>query len=212
MQTFRCPGAGGGGKDTSSSGVRLIHRASGAVGEGRETRSVTQNRKAAFRRLTETSTFKNWHRIECARRMGVKQPETPEQILARVDRMDCVTAPSSLRTLRQAWRCQLPERSNPLRQHHNGPIAILEPSPSSKQNRGLKQSTPASTAEVRVIMRDGEVLQPKRFQQTLQPHSSPIPRSESNLTERYRRLAGVPAKTNPGAIERNRHGRDLDNR
>lgn len=86
MQTFRCPGAGGGGKDTSSSGVRLIHRASGAVGEGRETRSVTQNRKAAFLRLIETPKFKNWHRIECARRMG-KPEETPEQILARVDRM-----------------------------------------------------------------------------------------------------------------------------
>src|ERR1700683_4401898 len=86
MQTFRCPGAGGGGKDTSSSGVRLIHRASGAVGEGRETRSVTQNRKAAFLRLIETSKFRNWHRIECARRMGKAVEETPEQILARVDR------------------------------------------------------------------------------------------------------------------------------
>ena len=87
MQTFRCPGAGGGGKDTSSSGVRLIHRASGAVGEGRETRSVTQNRKAAFLRLIETPKFKNWHRAECARRMGQPVPETEEQMRARVDRM-----------------------------------------------------------------------------------------------------------------------------
>ena len=87
MQVFRCPGAGGGGKDTSSSGVRLIHRISGAVGEGRETRSVTQNRKAAFLRLIETAKFKNWHRAECARRMGQKIEETREEILARVDRM-----------------------------------------------------------------------------------------------------------------------------
>ncbi len=87
MQTFRCPGAGGGGKDTSSSGVRLVHRASGAVGEGRETRSVTQNRKAAFLRLIETPKFKGWHKIECARRMGQPVPETPEQIMARVDKM-----------------------------------------------------------------------------------------------------------------------------
>lgn len=86
MQTFRCPGAGGGGKDTSSSGVRLIHHASGARGEGRETRSVTQNRIAAFKRLVDTKEFKGWHKLETAKRMG-KRVETPEEIRARVDRM-----------------------------------------------------------------------------------------------------------------------------
>lgn len=87
MQTFRCPGAGGGGKDTSSSGVRLIHRASGTVGEGRETRSVTQNRKAAFLKLIETPKFKGWHKLECAKRMGQIVPETESEMWARIDRM-----------------------------------------------------------------------------------------------------------------------------
>ena len=85
LQTFTVHGHGGGGKDTSNNGVRLIHRASGARGEGRDHRSMTRNREDAFRRLVNTKEFKNWHRIECARRRGVKI-ETPEEIRARVDR------------------------------------------------------------------------------------------------------------------------------
>jgi protein subunit release factor B len=87
MQTFSVGGHGGGGKDTSNSGVRLIHHASGARGEGREARSNTLNRRSAFQKLIATETFKKWHRIECARRMGQPIAETPEQIMARVDQM-----------------------------------------------------------------------------------------------------------------------------
>lgn len=87
MQTFSVPGAGGGGKDTSSNGVRLVHRDSGAMAEGRQSRSLTQNRKEAFEKLVKTKKFTDWHRIECARRMGQRLPETPEQIYARVDAM-----------------------------------------------------------------------------------------------------------------------------
>ena len=87
MQTFTVGGHGGGGKDTSNSGVRLIHRASGAVGEGREHRDNTRNRRSAFEKLVETKEFKGWHKLECAKRMGKFVPETPEQIMARVDQM-----------------------------------------------------------------------------------------------------------------------------
>lgn len=87
MQTFSVGGHGGGGKDTSNSGVRLVHRASGAVGEGRDHRSNTLNRRAAFERLVATKKFKDWHRAECARRSGQVVPETPEQIRERVNRM-----------------------------------------------------------------------------------------------------------------------------
>ncbi len=87
MQTFTVPGPGGGGKDTSRTGVRLIHEASGAVGVGSETRSVTQNRRAAFVKLANSEKFKAWHRIECAKQLGQRVPETEEQILARVDKM-----------------------------------------------------------------------------------------------------------------------------
>ena len=87
MQTFAVGGHGGCGKDTSNNGVRLVHRASGATGEGREHRSLTRNREAAFRRLVASKRFKDWHKIECARRLGQRAPETPEQIMSRVDRM-----------------------------------------------------------------------------------------------------------------------------
>lgn len=87
MQTFSVGGHGGGGKDTSNSGVRLIHKDSGAVGEGRENRSNTLNRRSAFKKLIATNKFKLWHKLECARRMGQLVPETKEQILERVDSM-----------------------------------------------------------------------------------------------------------------------------
>lgn len=86
-QTFSVGGHGGGGKDTSNSGVRLIHRASGAVGEGREHRRNTQNRRAAFERLAATKKFQDWLKIECAKRMGQQVPETPKEIRARVNQM-----------------------------------------------------------------------------------------------------------------------------
>ncbi len=85
MQTFSVGGHGGGGKDTSNSGVRLTHKASGAVGEGRDHRTNTQNRKDALVRLANSSKFKAWHKLECAKRMGQRIPETEEQIYARVD-------------------------------------------------------------------------------------------------------------------------------
>jgi protein subunit release factor A len=87
MQTFSVGGHGGSGKDTSNSGVRLIHRASGAVGEGREQRNVTRNRQSAFKKLVSSDKFKKWHKIECAKRLGQFIPETEDEIRSRVDRM-----------------------------------------------------------------------------------------------------------------------------
>ncbi len=87
MQTFSVGGHGGGGKDTSNSGVRLVHPPSGAVGEGREARSNTLNRRSAFTKLAASKEFQRWHKAECARRLGRAFMETPEQILSRVDKM-----------------------------------------------------------------------------------------------------------------------------
>lgn len=42
MQTFTVGGHGGSGKGTSNSGCRLVHRDSGAVGEGRDHRSLLE--------------------------------------------------------------------------------------------------------------------------------------------------------------------------
>lgn len=43
---------------------------SGAAGKGTETRSYQQNRKLAFKRMAESKEFRNWHRLETARRLG----------------------------------------------------------------------------------------------------------------------------------------------
>ena len=85
MQTFTVHGHGGGGKDTSRNGVRLTHRASGAVGEGRDHRSLTQNRRDAFARMANTDKFKAWHKLETSRKLGKKiYTKTPEQVADEV--------------------------------------------------------------------------------------------------------------------------------
>lgn len=84
LQTFRAGGKGGQGQNKRSTGVRLIHKASGARGEARDERSFDQNRKNAFLRLVESKEFKNWHRIECARRLGMFE-EVEATVLKAMD-------------------------------------------------------------------------------------------------------------------------------
>ena len=60
VQTFRAGGKGGQKQNKTDSGVRIIHRESGAVGESRTERSQYQNKKLALRRLTESVKFKIW--------------------------------------------------------------------------------------------------------------------------------------------------------
>lgn len=84
MQVFRCGGKGGQNVNKVNSGVRLIHRASGARGESREERSFEQNRRRAFRRLVETPKFKTWHRLEVARRTG-QEAELEARVRAEME-------------------------------------------------------------------------------------------------------------------------------
>jgi protein subunit release factor A len=72
VQTFAVGGHGGAGKDTSNSGVRIVHPPSGASGEGRESRSQLQNKRAAFKRMANSTQFREWVRAE-ARRLEGKQ-------------------------------------------------------------------------------------------------------------------------------------------
>lgn len=69
LQTFRAGGKGGQGQNKRSTGVRLIHKASGARGEARDERSFDQNRKNAFLRLVASKEFKAWHKLETAKRL-----------------------------------------------------------------------------------------------------------------------------------------------
>jgi protein subunit release factor A len=60
LQTFRSGGKGGQNQNKRETGVRIIHRPSGAVGESREERSQLQNKRTAFRRMSETGKFRAW--------------------------------------------------------------------------------------------------------------------------------------------------------
>ena len=71
IQTFRCGGNGGQKVNKTSSGVRIIHRDSGAVSESRSDRSQYRNKQIAFKKLTESKVFKDWLRLECAKKVGV---------------------------------------------------------------------------------------------------------------------------------------------
>ena len=67
IQTFRAGGKGGQHQNKTESGVRIIHRDSGARGESREHRSQKRNREAAFSRLVLTDKFRTWLRLETAK-------------------------------------------------------------------------------------------------------------------------------------------------
>ena len=60
IQTFKSGGKGGQHQNTTDSGVRIIHKESGAVGLSRDGRSQYQNKKMAFQRLTSSGKFKIW--------------------------------------------------------------------------------------------------------------------------------------------------------
>lgn len=59
-------GAGGQHRDKTSSAIRVTHIASGAVGFSQEYREQPRNKRLAFKRMSETDTFKAWIRITIA--------------------------------------------------------------------------------------------------------------------------------------------------
>lgn len=64
VQTFRAGGPGGQKQNKTNSGVRIKHRASGAVGESREHRTQLQNKRSAFQRMARTAEFTRWAKVE----------------------------------------------------------------------------------------------------------------------------------------------------
>ena len=79
------PGNGGQKKQKTSSGARCIHKASKAEGKSHDTRSQWDNRKLAFKRMTETNTFKTWIKLEMARRLrDVSYEEQEKERIKRI--------------------------------------------------------------------------------------------------------------------------------
>lgn len=68
---FRCSGNGGQKVNKTNSGVRCTHSASGAVGKSCDERSQHVNKRIAFERMARSKKFKDWHRLEVARKTGV---------------------------------------------------------------------------------------------------------------------------------------------
>ena len=83
IQTFCTGGNGGQHRNAKQNGVRIIHPASGARAEHRDGRDQPKNKEAAFRKLIETPTFKAWHKMEVARRLGIlkKVEESVEEAM-----------------------------------------------------------------------------------------------------------------------------------
>lgn len=66
IDTFRAGGKGGQKQNKTSSGVRVTHIESGAVGESHEERSQHVNKERAFRRCVESVAFIRWHKRKTA--------------------------------------------------------------------------------------------------------------------------------------------------
>jgi protein subunit release factor B len=81
LQTFRSGGSGGQNQNKRDTGVRWIHRESGARGEARDERSQLQNKKLAWR-MFQDPKFQLWLR----RTLG--QVAVQEAELARIPRED----------------------------------------------------------------------------------------------------------------------------
>jgi protein subunit release factor B len=71
VEHYRGSGKGGQNRNKRFTCVRIYHRVSGAVAQSCEQRNQYQNKVTAFKRLVETKEFKTWHKIQCAKTLGV---------------------------------------------------------------------------------------------------------------------------------------------
>jgi protein subunit release factor A len=60
VQTFHAGGPGGQNQNKVASGVRIIHKESGASAESRESRSQLENKRIALKKLSTNPKFKIW--------------------------------------------------------------------------------------------------------------------------------------------------------
>lgn len=79
IQTFTSGGPGGQHQNRAQTGVRIVHRESGAVGEAREERSQLQNKRAALKRMTQHPKFSFW---VAQKRRELETGKTDEEVVA----------------------------------------------------------------------------------------------------------------------------------
>lgn len=86
VQTFRAGGKGGQNQNKRETGVRVIHRLSGARGEARDERSQIQNKRLAFERMTQTPEFQKWAQTDANARLiaAVEREMWPDRIRVEV--------------------------------------------------------------------------------------------------------------------------------
>ena len=68
---YKDSGKGGQKRNKTMNGVRCKHAESGAIGTSCDTRSQAQNKRIAFKRMTETEEFKKWLRLDSLKRVGM---------------------------------------------------------------------------------------------------------------------------------------------
>lgn len=84
VQTKRGSGAGGQNRNKRDTAVRIVHRASGAIGESQEQRSQRQNKETAFRRMVESPKFQLWvKRFQGEDTLAIAELNRLEMILGR---------------------------------------------------------------------------------------------------------------------------------
>lgn len=88
VQTFRSGGKGGQNQNKRDTGVRVIHHPSGARGESREERSQLQNKRLAFRRMSESDAFRGWVRrqagVDVLLAAAVERELWPDRVMTEV--------------------------------------------------------------------------------------------------------------------------------
>lgn len=91
VQTKRGSGKGGQNRNKRDTAVRIVHRASGAVGESEEQRSQLQNKKMAFVRMIATKEFELWKRRQLGH-VTLAEIEVSEQMRPHNLRMETLDA------------------------------------------------------------------------------------------------------------------------
>jgi protein subunit release factor B len=80
IQTFTAGGPGGQHQNRVETGVRIIHPASGAVGESRSEKSQHRNKKLALHHLAASTKFTTWVRIKASQ---MRTGQTIDQIVEK---------------------------------------------------------------------------------------------------------------------------------